>query len=75
MRIRIFMTVCVFYFPGLGEVAVWPGLLARFEMEVLSELGFQLDLSCCAASGVGEELIYVSPKSGRAVSRGGGGAL
>lgn len=61
-----------FLFSRLGEAAVWPGLLARFEMEVLSELGFQLDLSCCAASGVGQELIYVSPKSGRAVSRAAG---
>jgi hypothetical protein len=34
----------------------------------LDELGFGLDLSCCAATGSREELIYVSPKSGRAVS-------
>ncbi len=58
-----------FLLSQLGEEAVWPGVLARFEMEVLSELGFQLDLSSCAASGVGHDLIYVSPKSGRAVSR------
>lgn len=48
---------------------IWPGLLVRFEMEVLSELGFRLDFSECAATGVKEDLIYVSPKSGRAVSR------
>ena len=47
-------------------------LVARFEMQMLSELGFGLDLSSCAATGTMDELIYVSPKSGRAVSREGG---
>src|SRR5688572_29533367 len=46
--------------------------IARFEMQMLSELGFGLDLASCAATGVTEELVYVSPKSGRAVSREGG---
>jgi DNA repair protein RecO (recombination protein O) len=44
-------------------------LMARFEMRLLEELGFGLDLSECAATGSRQELIYVSPKSGRAVSR------
>jgi len=44
-------------------------LLVRFELLVLDELGFGLDLSRCAATGATEELVYVSPKSGRAVSR------
>lgn len=44
-------------------------LVVRFELLVLEELGFGLDLSCCAATGAHEDLIYVSPKSGRAVSR------
>lgn len=48
---------------------IWPGLLVRFELEILAELGFQLDFSECAATGVKEDLIYVSPKSGKAVSR------
>ena len=48
---------------------IWPGLLVRFELEILAELGFQLDFSKCAATGVKEDLIYVSPKSGKAVSR------
>ena len=48
--------------------------VARFEMQMLSELGFGLDLASCAATGVTDELIYVSPKSGRAVSRQGGAA-
>lgn len=47
-------------------------LIARFELQMLSELGFGLDLSCCAASGVTDDLVYVSPKSGRAVSRAAG---
>jgi DNA repair protein RecO (recombination protein O) len=46
--------------------------IARFELQMLSELGFGLDLSSCAATGLTDELIYVSPKSGRAVSRKGG---
>ena len=45
-----------------------PGMV-RFELRLLAELGFGLDLSVCAASGVETDLVYVSPKSGRAVSR------
>ena len=44
-------------------------LVVRFEMLVLDELGFGLDLSRCAATGTRTDLAYVSPKSGRAVSR------
>lgn len=44
-------------------------LMVRFELAVLGELGFGLDLSACAATGAMEDLAYVSPKSGRAVSR------
>jgi len=44
-------------------------LLVRFEMIILAELGFGLDLSQCAATGSRDDLIYVSPKSGRAISR------
>jgi DNA repair protein RecO (recombination protein O) len=43
--------------------------VVRFELELLSELGFGLDLESCAATGAVKDLIYVSPKSGRAVSR------
>ena len=43
--------------------------MARFELQLLSELGFGLDLASCAATGATAELVYVSPKSGRAVSR------
>jgi DNA repair protein RecO (recombination protein O) len=49
-------------------------LIARFELDFLAELGFGLDLSSCAATGTTAELIYVSPRSGRAVSRAAGEA-
>src|SRR5947208_12909717 len=44
-------------------------LIARFELQMLAEFGFGLDLDQCAATGGTSELVYVSPKSGRAVSR------
>ena len=47
-------------------------LVARFELLVLEEIGFGLDLSACAATGRADDLAYVSPKSGRAVSRAAG---
>ena len=43
--------------------------VARFELQLLAELGFGLDLASCAATGGEADLVYVSPKSGRAVSR------
>ena len=52
----------------LAEPAITAPLLWRFERALLAELGFGLDLSCCAATGEREGLAYVSPKSGRAVS-------
>ena len=54
---------------NLDSAALSAALLVRFEMAVLEELGFGLDLSVCAATGATQELVYVSPKSGRAVSR------
>jgi DNA repair protein RecO (recombination protein O) len=56
----------------LDDANVIAAHVARFELQMLAELGFGLDLSSCAATGVTDELIYVSPKSGRAVSREGG---
>ncbi|THD65040.1 DNA repair protein RecO [Phenylobacterium sp.] len=50
----------------------WPAVFVRFEAGLLAELGFGLDLSRCAATGVTDDLIYVSPKTGRAVSRAAG---
>ena len=49
-------------------------MIARFELDFLAELGFGLDLSSCAATGEAVDLIYVSPRSGRAVSRAAGEA-
>jgi DNA repair protein RecO (recombination protein O) len=49
-----------------------PALFARFEVAVLAEFGFGLDLAACAATGQQNDLAYVSPKSGRAVSAGAG---
>jgi DNA repair protein RecO (recombination protein O) len=45
-----------------------PGVV-RFEFQLLAELGFGLDLATCAVTGRDKDLAYVSPKSGRAVSR------
>jgi DNA repair protein RecO (recombination protein O) len=47
-------------------------LVARFELDFLAELGFGLDLAACAATGTKDDLIFVSPRSGRAVSRAAG---
>lgn len=47
-------------------------LMARFELALLGALGFGLDLDSCALTGTREDLAYVSPKSGRAVSRAAG---
>ena len=52
----------------LDDPSVWPALYARWELALLQEMGFGLDLSQCAATGSNDQLIYVSPKSGRAVS-------
>ncbi|MEJ6404370.1 DNA repair protein RecO [Yoonia sp. 2307UL14-13] len=57
----------------LGQTDIWPLAYLRWEQALLEEMGFGLDLSACAVRGVNEELIYVSPKSGRAVSRDGAG--
>jgi len=61
--------ITLFVLSFMGDAQVWPSLLARWELALLDELGFGLDLKACAASGVTDDLIYVSPKSGRAVSR------
>jgi DNA repair protein RecO (recombination protein O) len=58
----------------LGDAAVAGGILLRFELQMLAELGFGLDLARCAVTGGTADLVYVSPKSGRAVSRGAGEA-
>jgi DNA repair protein RecO (recombination protein O) len=57
---------------ALGTDTAWPALYVTWEKALIEEMGFGLDLSSCAASGSTDDLIYVSPKSGRAVSRSGG---
>jgi DNA repair protein RecO (recombination protein O) len=51
------------------DASAWPALLVRWELQLLQELGFGLDLSECAATGSEADLTYVSPRSGRAVAR------
>ena len=53
----------------IGDPRAAAPLIARFELAFLAELGFGLDLETCAATGVTANLIYVSPRTGRAVSR------
>lgn len=48
---------------------VWPAVFVRFEAGLLEDLGFGLDLSRCAATGSLDDLCWVSPRTGRAVSR------
>jgi DNA repair protein RecO (recombination protein O) len=60
--------ITLFVLGYLDDPAVWPALLVRWEIALLDELGFGLDLGTCAATGGTADLIYVSPRSGRAVS-------
>ncbi len=53
---------------ALGEGEHWPALLVRWELGLLNELGFGLDLGSCVSTGETANLIYISPKSGCAVS-------
>jgi DNA repair protein RecO (recombination protein O) len=53
----------------LDDAALAPALMLRFELALLAELGFGLDLTECTLTGATEDLVYVSPKSGRAVGR------
>ena len=48
----------------------WGPALVRYELLMLAELGFGLDLTTCVATGATDDLAYVSPKSGGAVSTG-----
>ncbi len=58
----------------LTDAAIAGALVLRFELRMLAELGFGLDLARCAVTGGTADLVYVSPKSGRAVSRAAGEA-
>jgi len=67
-HVALYEALCVIV-EHLDEPGIAAPLLVRFELQLLAELGFGLDLGECAATGVENDLIYVSPKSGRAVSR------
>ncbi|WP_425046624.1 DNA repair protein RecO [Primorskyibacter sp. S87] len=57
----------------LGQEEIWPLAYLNWELALLEEMGFGLDLSSCAVTGATDGLVYVSPKSGRAVSLEGAG--
>ena len=64
--------ITLFVLGFLDDSSVWPALYVRWELALLQELGFGLDLKTCAATGAKFDLTYVSPRSGRAVSSAGG---
>jgi DNA repair protein RecO (recombination protein O) len=47
---------------------IWPAIYARFELGLLSAMGYGLDLSRCAVTGQTESLAWVSPRTGRAAT-------
>lgn len=53
---------------AMQDLPDWPALYLRWELGLLDEIGFGLDLSACAVTGATEGLAYVSPRTGRAVS-------
>lgn len=53
----------------LGQNDIWPLAYLQWEVALLEDMGFALDLSSCAVSGGNDDLFYVSPRTGRAVSR------
>ena len=55
-----------------GKADIWPAVYIQWELGLLQELGFGLDFSSCAATGEVDNLIYVSPRTGRAVSQAAG---
>lgn len=57
---------------ALAHPEIWPAVFVRFEAGLLEELGFGLDFSKCAATGATDDLVWVSPRTGRAVSRAAG---
>ncbi len=57
----------------LGQTEAWPLAYLRWELSLLEEMGFGLDLDRCAVTGTTEALVYVSPRTGRAISAGAAG--
>lgn len=60
-------------FDLLGQDDLWPLAYLRWEMALLDQLGYGLQLTECAATGTRTDLAYISPKTGRAVSAEGAG--
>ncbi len=58
---------------AMSTVPDWPLVYLRWEIGLLKAMGFGLDITVCAVTGATEGLAYVSPKTGRAVSRAGAG--
>ncbi|MDD2876437.1 MAG: DNA repair protein RecO [Acidiphilium sp.] len=54
---------------GIGVAGAALPALVRFEVDLLRELGYGLDFSACAVTGGTDDLAFVSPRTGRAVSR------
>ncbi len=57
---------------ALADSDIWPAVYVRFEAGLLQDLGFEMDFSKCAVTGSADDLAWVSPRTGRAVSRGAG---
>ncbi|WP_300033742.1 DNA repair protein RecO [uncultured Roseobacter sp.] len=57
----------------LGQNDIWPLAYLKWEVQLLQDMGYALELDRCAVTGQNDDLFYVSPKSGRAVSRGAAG--
>jgi DNA repair protein RecO (recombination protein O) len=72
MRLDRIYTQTVNLIEKLRSDVAWQADYALWELMMLEELGYGLDLASCAATGGTQDLVYVSPKSGRAVSRSGG---
>ena len=66
-HVRLYQAALV-VLENLGEAEIAARLMIRFELALLDELGFGLDLTRCAATGKKNNLVYVSPRTGKAVS-------
>src|SRR3989338_2262488 len=71
--LRLLWRLSVALLARWGWGGPWVPDYLRWELMLLEELGFGLDLTSCAVTGSRDDLCYVSPKSGRAVSRAGAG--
>lgn len=68
-RLHALLEILVAAPSPFAEGDAWPFYYAHFELFLLAELGFGLDLSACAATGTPQDLAYISPKTGRAVCK------